>query len=73
MREENTAEKRTTDLYNIISLTFLVIALIFLVAAAFVQGKEHIESKIVLIIFGACMLTAGTTISLLKRTSRKSV
>lgn len=67
MREEDTS-KKTGDIYGIMRFFFLVLALIFLVPAAFLQGKEHIGTKFILIIMGACMLTAGITISLLKRT-----
>jgi len=72
MREvDTTEEKRTTDIYSIIRLTFLMLAFIFLVAAAFLQGKEHIGTQFVLIITGACMLTASMTIFLFKRAPEK--
>ena len=64
-------EEGTTDTYSVIRLTFLLSALIFLVAAAFLQGKEHIGTKVVLIIIGACMLTAGVITFLLKPAPQK--
>jgi len=71
MREMNSDEKRTTDIYSIIRLTFLLLALIFLVAAAFLQGKEYIGIKVILIIIGACMLTVGIITFLLKLAPQK--
>ncbi len=72
MREvDTTDEERTTDVYSIIRLTFLMLAFIFLVAAAFLEGKEYLGAKFVLIIIGACMLTAGMTTYLLKRAPEK--
>ncbi len=71
MREVDSDQKRTTGIHSIIRLTFLLLALIFLATAAFLQGKEHISTKVVLIIIGACMLTAGVITFLLKRPAQK--
>jgi len=73
MREVDTTtdEERTTDIYSIIRFAFLMLAFIFLVAAAFLEGKEYIGTKFVLIIIGACMLTAGMTNYLFKRAPEK--
>jgi len=64
-------EEGITDTYSIIRLTLLLSALIFLVAAAFLQGKEHIGTKVVLTMIGACLLTAGVITFLLKPAPQK--
>ena len=64
MREEDIDKKRPTKIYKIIGLMFLVLAFIFLLAAAVLQGidKEQMGARLVLIVIGACMTISGATI-----------
>ena len=65
VREEDVDRKKPISIHKVVGLMFLIFAFIFLLTAAVLSGvdKEQIGARIVLIVIGACLLTAGATIS----------
>jgi len=74
MKEENTDEKSAMNAYRIIGLTFLLMAFIFLLTAAALQGTgtRYLGARLFLIIIGGSLTVSGGVIILLgKSTSAK--
>jgi len=66
MNEKHSNEKRTMNIYIVYEVVLSGIALVFLVAAAFLEGRENIGNRFVLILIGACLLIASITVRLLR-------
>jgi hypothetical protein len=56
----------TSDTYTYVRLALLFLALIFLVAAAFMQGEKSMGARFVLTMMGACLLSAAVALFFLE-------